>query len=144
MFPEIVNFPGTLQKQNMIRLAHEIYEPLVGCFGDIFTVLGMYRCRAYCVASRKKIPNQYMLGEVLEFTVRSGIDSVTNAEVFAHMFHWVPYDLLVWSTPFPELEPCTEPEPAWIHVSLKKTNNRHIALREYWDAGVMFTKRVVR
>lgn len=143
MIPGIVNFPGTLHRQNIIRLAKEVYEPLIECFDDIFTVLGMYRCRAYCIATGKRIPNQYMLGEVLELTVKDS-SAVPNSEVFTHIFHWLPYDQLIWCTPFPEEEPCTEPEPAWIYVSLKKTNNRHIALREYWEDGVLKTKRVFR
>lgn len=141
--PGIVNFPNTFAKQNMIRLANQVFEPLYECFGDSIVVLGMFRTRDYCVKSKIRVPNEYMLGESMEITARTESD-LKNSELFAHMFHWVPYHQLIWCTPFPEKVACTDPEPAWIRVTLKKVGNHHIALREYWDNGVKLVKRVVR
>jgi hypothetical protein len=143
VYEGINNTPGTQARKNLKRIAVEIYEPLVECFGDSFFVFGGYRCRKYSGLSRTNHIKEYELGETIEFGVRQGLD-LLNSEVFAHAFHWVPYHELIWCCPFPEIEPCTDPEPAWIRISLKKVHNKHIALREYWQDGRKLTKRVAR
>lgn len=49
---------------------------------------------------------------------------VTNAQIFHYIKDNLEFDQLIW-------EFGTEDEPAWVHVSLSKRNNRNQILRAY-------------
>ena len=142
--PNVNNFPNTLYKQNLIRLANEVYEPLIDCFGDNFTILSAFQCKEACSKMGKKMPNQYMLGEAFDLNVNEN-SGLNNSEIFEHIYHWLPYDVLTWRVLIDDSDlmfPVTS--PIWITVTLKKLNNRYIANREHWEDGLLFTNRIYR
>lgn len=141
---DVCNRPGVTQKRAMINLATRVYEPLIEQFGDIFDILSFYRSQALCSAMRKRMPNQHMAGEAMDFGVKEG-HGLDNNDIFEWLYFNSEYDLLVWTCAFPEESHCSNLSPPWIHVSLKKVNNRHQAFRNYFDdKGMIRFKRIWR
>ncbi len=58
--------------------------------------------------------SQHTSGEALDL---QGMQGLKNAEIFRYIKNNLDYDQLIW-------EYGTDKEPAWVHVSLKKTGNR--------------------
>jgi hypothetical protein len=58
----------------------------------------------------------------------SAMGVVTNKQLFDYIKANLPFDQLIW-------EHGTDTEPAWIHVSLKKTATRYMVMRAKKNNG---------
>lgn len=141
---DICNRPGVPQKKAMTRLANLIYEPLLEQFENVFGILSFYECQAVSSKMRKRVPNQHMAGEEMDFYVREE-SKVSGSKIFEWMYFNLKYDRLVWGCMIPEDSHCCNLEPPFIHVSLKFVNNRQATYRDYFDEnGLLKTKRIYR
>lgn len=143
MIAPVINVP-TVVKQNRERMLKLVFEPLYSCFGDKIHVYSL-NLGSEQEKTGFSVTKEAKRGEEMVVSIHSKYESeVSNAELFAHMYHWVPYDTLTWCTPFPEIVRCESESPLWIRVTLKKSNNRRIAQREYWEGDKIKTVTVYR
>lgn len=112
---KIVNKPSASELENMKYVATEIFDKVREHFGVPLIVSSFYRCSALNTAVGGSKTSQHMTGHAIDM---EGTGSVTNSQIFDYIKNHFTFDQLIW-------EFGTSLEPAWVHVSLKKTGNRN-------------------
>jgi len=113
----IDNTPDAEQFSNMIYVAENVFQPVREHFGVPIYVSSFFRSEALNSAIRGSSSSTHMKGEAMDLDA-DVFGKVTNAEIFHYIKDNLEFDQLIW-------EFGTEDEPAWVHVSLSKGNNRN-------------------
>ena len=113
----IDNTPNAEQFSNMVYVAENVFQPVREHFGVPIYVSSFFRSEALNSAIRGSSSSTHMKGEAMDLDA-DVFGKVTNAQIFHYIKDNLEFDQLIW-------EFGTEEEPAWVHVSLSKNNNRN-------------------
>lgn len=110
----IDNTPTPAVFANLKLVATKVFDPMREALGKPIRVSSGYRSPIL----NKKIGgaknSQHTTGEALDL---QGLEGLKNSEIFNYIKNNLDYDQLIW-------EYGTTREPAWVHVSYRKTGNR--------------------
>lgn len=126
----IKNDPGTAALENMKRIAGRIFEPVRHAVcGDMpLAVTSFFRSPELNAAiAGSSSTSQHCFGEAMDLDADVNGNG-TNAAIFEYISDFLPFDQLIW-------EFGDDKRPAWVHVSLCATGNRHQRLRSYKQNG---------
>lgn len=126
------NHPNQEQLEKMKYVAVKVFQPLRKHFGGPIGINSFFRSPEVNKAvggavDAKGLPtSQHCKGEAIDI---SGTKyGVSNAEIFEYILVHLPFDQLIW-------EFGNDDEPAWVHVSYKRSGNRKQVLKAVKRAG---------
>lgn len=119
----IDNTPNAEQFSNMVYVADNVFQPIREHFGTPIYVSSFFRSEGLNSAIRGSASSTHMKGEAMDLDA-DVYGGVTNAQIFHYIKDNLEFDQLIW-------EFGTEDNPAWVHVSLSKRNNRNQILKAY-------------
>jgi hypothetical protein len=117
----ISNKPSREEVENMKYTAENVFEPLREHFGVPIGVTSFFRSSELNAYLRGSETSQHCTGEAMDIDA-DVFGEITNKDIFLYIWNNLDFDQLIW-------EFGTNDEPAWIHVSLKKKDNRKQILR---------------
>ncbi len=123
----IDNTPDEHEIKNLERIAHAIFQPLRDHFDTPIAVTSGFRCKELNSAIGGSRTSQHMSGEALDLDA-DVYGGVTNAQIFDFIATRLEFDQLIW-------EFGDDDEPAWVHVSLKREDNRGRKLKAVREDG---------
>lgn len=118
----IDNTPDEDTLKRMQYVGQRIHTPLRRHFNIPIPVTSFYRSPLLNTSLRGSKTSQHVKGEAMDLDLGSGIDGVTNKDLFEYIKTHLEFDQLIW-------EFGTDEDPDWVHVSLKKTGNRKQVLK---------------
>jgi zinc D-Ala-D-Ala carboxypeptidase len=131
----IPNLPNAVQLENMILVATKVFHPIREHFGVGIGISSFFRSPAVNAKVGGAKKSAHMDGEAMDIdadifekqiTVDGKLVDLTNKMIFDYIVKNLTYDTIIW-------EFGNANEPAWVHVSYSKTNNRKRKLRAYKD-----------
>jgi hypothetical protein len=117
----IDNTPNAEQFSNMVYVAENVFQPVREHFGVPIYVSSFFRSEALNKAVRGSSSSTHIKGEAMDLDA-DVFEGVTNAQIFEYIKNNLEFDQLIW-------EFGTDENPAWVHVSLSKRNNRKQVLK---------------
>lgn len=117
----IDNTPNAEQFSNMVYVAENVFQPIREHFGVPIYVSSFFRSEALNKAVRGSSSSTHIKGEAMDLDA-DVFEGVTNAQIFEYIKNNLEFDQLIW-------EFGTDENPAWVHVSLSKRNNRKQVLK---------------
>ena len=117
----IDNTPNADQMSNMRYVAEGIFQPVREHFGVPIYVSSFFRSEALNTAIRGSASSTHKKGEAMDLDA-DVYGKITNAQIFHYIKDNLEFDQLIW-------EFGTDQNPAWVHVSLSKRNNRNQILK---------------
>lgn len=117
----IDNTPNAEQFSNMVYVAENVFQPIREHFGVPIYVSSFFRSEALNKAVRGSSSSTHTKGEAMDLDA-DVFEGVTNAQIFEYIKNNLEFDQLIW-------EFGTDENPAWVHVSLSKRNNRKQILK---------------
>ena len=111
------NKPNAEQLANMVRIAENVFEPLRATLGRAIIITSFFRSSSVNAAVGGASTSQHCKGEAMDLKVPG-----RNKSIFEIIRNQLDFDQLIW-------EHGSDIEPAWVHVSYKKTGNRKQVLR---------------
>ena len=117
----IDNTPNAEQFSNMVYVAENVFQPVREHFGVPIYVSSFFRSEALNKAVRGSSSSTHIKGEAMDLDA-DVYEGVTNAQIFEYIKNNLEFDQLIW-------EFGTDENPAWVHVSLSKRNNRKQILK---------------
>ncbi len=117
----IDNTPNAEQFSNMVYVAENVFQPVREHFGVPIYVSSFFRSEALNKAVRGSSSSTHIKGEAMDLDA-DVYEGVTNAQIFEYIKNNLEFDQLIW-------EFGTHENPAWVHVSLSKRNNRKQVLK---------------
>lgn len=126
------NDPNPEQLANMKLVAEKIFQPLREHFNVSIGISSFFRSPEVNQAIGGAKASQHMTGQAIDIDADI-FDSklkdgtiLTNKMIFDYIVKNLDYDTIIW-------EFGDESNPAWVHVSYVKGNNRKRKLRAYKD-----------
>ena len=113
----IDNTPDSEQFSNMIYVAENVFQPVREHFDTPIYISSFFRSEALNKAIRGSSSSTHMKGEAMDLDA-DVYGKVSNADIFHYIKDNLEVDQLIW-------EFGTDQDPAWVHVSLSKGNNRN-------------------
>lgn len=117
----IDNTPNEKELEAMRLVAEKIFEPVRNHFGIPIGVSSFFRSKKLNRAIGGSKSSQHCKGEAIDIDADI-YGGVTNLQIFEWIRDNLTFDQLI-------KEYGTENDPAWIHVSYKKTGNRNMVFR---------------
>jgi zinc D-Ala-D-Ala carboxypeptidase len=117
----IDNTPNAEQMSNMKYVAENVFQPIREHFGVPIYISSFYRSEALNKVIRGSISSTHIKGEAMDLDA-DVFGLINNAQIFNYIKDHLEFDQLIW-------EFGTDDNPAWVHVSLSKTNNRNRILK---------------
>jgi len=119
----IDNTPTVKHKDNMIKLAEEVFEPLRAYVGGPIKINSFYRSPELNKAIGGSSKSQHCHGQAIDIDDTFG--RMTNAEMFNFIRENLDYDQMIW-------EFGDDDNPDWVHVSyVSPEDNRQRCLLAY-------------
>lgn len=126
---EIDNTPNDEQLNNMQDLAEDLFEPLRERVGEPILINSFFRCEELNKAiSGSATTSQHIKGCAIDLDATK----ISNCELFYIIKNEFEFDKLIW-------ELGDDNNPAWIHVSYVKGNNRGLVYQAKRKEGKGFT-----
>tara|TARA_B100001939_G_scaffold226614_1_gene195053 strand:- start:454 stop:948 length:495 start_codon:yes stop_codon:yes gene_type:complete len=126
---EIDNTPNDEQLNNMQDLAEDLFEPLRERVGEPILINSFFRCEELNKAiSGSATTSQHIKGCAIDLDATK----ISNCELFYIIKNEFEFDKLIW-------ELGDDNNPAWIHVSYVKGNNRGLVYQAKRKPGKAFT-----
>ena len=120
---DIDNTPTKEHKQNMIKLAEEVFEPLRAYVGGPIKINSFYRSPKLNKAIGGSTKSQHCNGQAIDIDDTFG--RCTNAEMFGFIKKHLDFDQIIW-------EFGNDKNPNWVHVSyVSPQENRNRCLKAY-------------
>jgi hypothetical protein len=110
----IDNTPSAQVISNLKLVAEKVFEPLREGLGKPIKISSGYRSPALNKIIGGAKNSQHTTGEALDL---QGMGGLKNSEIFNYIKNNLDYSQLIW-------EYGTDKEPAWVHVSYKKSGNQ--------------------
>jgi len=124
---DIDNTPTQEHKNNMVKLAEEVFEPLRAYVGGPVKINSFYRSPDLNKAIGGSSKSQHCHGQAIDIDDTYG--RMTNAEMFQFIRENLDYDQMIW-------EFGNDDNPDWVHVSyVSPKENRQRCLLAYKDEG---------
>lgn len=111
---KIDNTPSAEVISNLKYVAVNIFQKVRDHFGKPIRLSSGYRSPMLNKEVGGSKSSQHVTGQAFDM---QGTNGVTNAEIFEYIKDNLIFDQLIW-------EYGNDKEPAWVHVSLRKSNNR--------------------
>lgn len=132
----IKNKPDEKQLKRITELCENIFQPLRDNFGVPIYISSCFRSYALNIAIGGAANSQHMA----EYGAAMDLDAdrygqITNKQIFDYIKYNLDYDQLIW-------EFGDDKNPAWIHVSYKKNDNRGMILKAYKENGLTQYERL--
>jgi len=119
----IENKPTVTHRDNMVKLANEVFEPLRAYVGGPIKINSFYRSPELNKAIGGSSKSQHCHGQAMDIDDTFG--RVTNAEMFNFIRDNLDYDQMIW-------EFGDDDNPDWVHVSyVSPQENRQRCLLAY-------------
>tara|TARA_R100000734_G_C3260384_1_gene59253 strand:+ start:70 stop:525 length:456 start_codon:yes stop_codon:yes gene_type:complete len=123
----IDNTPTEEHKENMIKLAEEVFEPLRAYVGGPIKINSFYRSPELNKAIGGSSKSQHCHGQAMDIDDTFG--RMTNAEMFEFIREHLDFDQMIW-------EFGNDNNPDWVHVSyVSPKENRQRCLLAYKENG---------
>ena len=120
---DIDNTPTKEHKQNMVKLAEEVFEPLRAYVGGPIKINSFYRSPKLNKAIGGSTKSQHCNGQAIDIDDTFG--RCTNAEMFGFIKKHLDFDQIIW-------EFGNDKNPNWVHVSyVSPQENRNRCLKAY-------------
>ena len=120
---DIDNTPTKEHKQNMIKLAEEVFEPSRAYVGGPIKINSFYRSPELNKAIGGSTKSQHCNGQAIDIDDTFG--RCTNAEMFGFIKKHLDFDQIIW-------EFGNDKNPNWVHVSyVSPQENRNRCLKAY-------------
>ena len=120
---DIDNTPTKEHKQNMIKLAEEVFEPLRAYVGGPIKINSFYRSPELNKSIGGSTKSQHCNGQAIDIDDTFG--RCTNAEMFEFIKKHLDFDQIIW-------EFGNDKNPNWVHVSyVSPQENRNRCLKAY-------------
>lgn len=110
----IPNIPNEKELENMKYVAVNVFDKVREHFGKPIRVSSFFRCLRLNNAVGGSSTSQHVKGMAIDM---QGTNGLTNSEIFHYIKDNLEFDQLIW-------EYGTKKEPAWVHVSLSRGENR--------------------
>ena len=124
---DIDNTPTTQHKENMIKLAEEVFEPLRAYVGGPIKINSFYRSPELNKAIGGSSKSQHCNGQAIDIDDTFG--KMSNAEMYEFIKDHLDFDQMIW-------EFGDEENPNWVHVSyVSPQENRNKCLKAYKKNG---------
>ena len=124
---DIDNTPTKEHKQNMVKLAEEVFEPLRAYVGGPIKINSFYRSPELNKAIGGSTKSQHCNGQAIDIDDTFG--RCTNAEMFEFIKKHLDFDQIIW-------EFGNNKNPNWVHVSyVSPQENRNRCLKAYKENG---------
>jgi zinc D-Ala-D-Ala carboxypeptidase len=124
---DIDNTPTKEHKQNMIKVAEEVFEPLRAYVGGPIKINSFYRSPKLNKAIGGSAKSQHCHGQAIDLDDTFG--RATNAEMFEFIKKHLDFDQIIW-------EFGDDENPDWVHVSyVSEEKNRNRCLKAYKKSG---------
>lgn len=120
------NEPNNIELENMKYVAEIVFEPLRLHIDEPIRVNSFFRSPILNQLLGGDSHSQHMQGCAIDMSIIS--PHFSNAYIFKYIKKNLPFDKLIW-------EFGSDISPAWVHVSLVKSNNRRESLKSYWSSG---------
>lgn len=131
----IDNTPDKDTLERMKYVANNVFEPIREHFGVPIAITSFYRSPKLNKAIGGSKTSEHIYGSAMDIDA-DVLGMVSNKQIFNYIKNNLEFNQLIW-------EHGTDREPAWVHVSLKKHNNKKEILKAYktknW-AGNLVTK----
>ncbi len=131
----IPNLPNEVQLENMKAVATKVFQPIREHFGVGIGISSFFRSPVVNAKVGGAKKSAHMDGEAMDIdadifekqiTVDGKLVDLTNKMIFDYIVKNLTYDTIIW-------EFGNANEPAWVHVSYSRTNNRKRKLKAYKD-----------
>jgi len=122
------NSPDKATLERMRYVAKEIFEPLREHFGIPIAVTSFYRSKAVNKAIGGSSTSEHVYGSAIDIDA-DVIGLITNRQIFNWIKENCEFNQLIW-------EFGSNREPAWIHVSCKKSGNKNEILKSYKEKNI--------
>jgi len=123
----IDNAPTEDHKQNMVKLAENIFEPLRSYVGGPIKINSFYRSPKLNKAIGGSSKSQHCNGQAIDIDDTFG--RMSNAEMYEFIKENLDYDQMIW-------EFGDDNNPNWVHVSyVSPLQNRNRCLKAYKEKG---------
>lgn len=116
---KIDNTPSSETIINLKLISAKVFEPLRKSLGQPIRISSGYRSPELNRVIGGARNSQHTTGEALDL---QGMGTLKNSQIFKYINDNLEFDQLIW-------EFGTNKEPAWVHVSYKKTGNRKQVLK---------------
>ena len=124
---DIDNKPTKEHKENMIKLAEEIFEPLRAYVGGPIKINSFYRSPKLNKAIGGSAKSQHCRGQAIDIDDTFG--RMSNAEMYGFIKEHLDFDQMIW-------EFGDDENPDWVHVSyVSPSQNRNRCLKAYKENG---------
>lgn len=117
----IDNTPNAEQMSSMRYVAENVFQPIREHFSVPIYISSFYRSEALNKAIRGSSSSTHIKGEAMDLDA-DVFGRINNAQIFNYIKDHLEFDQLIW-------EFGTDDNPAWVHVSLSKRNNRNQILK---------------
>jgi len=117
----IDNTPNAEQMSNMRYVAEGVFQPIREHFNVPIYISSFFRSEALNKAIRGSSSSTHIKGEAMDLDA-DVFGRINNADIFHFIKDNLEFDQLIW-------EFGTDDNPAWVHVSLSKRNNRNQILK---------------
>ena len=119
----IENTPTINHRDNMVKLANEVFEPLRAYVGGPIKINSFYRSPELNKAIGGSAKSQHCNGQAIDIDDTFG--RMTNAEMFNFIREHLDFDQMIW-------EFGNNDNPDWVHVSyVSPEKNRRRCLLAY-------------
>jgi zinc D-Ala-D-Ala carboxypeptidase len=119
----IENIPTVTHRDNMVKLANEVFEPLRAYVGGPIKINSFYRSPELNKAIGGSSKSQHCHGQAMDIDDTFG--RMTNAEMFEFIREHLDFDQMIW-------EFGNDDNPDWVHVSyVSPEENRQRCLLAY-------------
>jgi len=120
---DIDNTPTQEHKNNMVKLAEEVFEPLRAYVGGPVKINSFYRSPDLNKAIGGSSKSQHCHGQAIDIDDTYG--RMTNAEMYHFIKENLDFDQIIW-------EFGNDENPNWVHVSyVSSQKNRNRCLKAY-------------
>ena len=124
---DIDNTPTEEHKENMIKLAEEVFEPLRAYVGGPIKINSFYRSPELNKAIGGSSKSQHCNGQAIDIDDTFG--RMSNAEMYEFIKENLDFDQMIW-------EFGDKDNPDWVHVSyVSPKENRNRCLKAYKENG---------
>jgi len=124
---DIDNKPTDEHKENMVKLAEEVFEPLRAYVGGPIKINSFYRSPELNKAIGGSNKSQHCKGQAIDIDDTFG--KMSNAQMYEFIKENLDFDQIIW-------EFGDDKNPNWVHVSyVSPIENRNRCLKAYKDSG---------
>ncbi len=124
---DIDNTPTQEHKDNMIKVAEEVFEPLRSYVGGPIKINSFYRSPKLNKAIGGSSKSQHCHGQAIDIDDTFG--RMSNAEMYHFIKENLDFDQMIW-------EFGDDKNPNWVHVSyVSPSQNRNRCLKAYKKNG---------